>query len=868
MRRTYPPAPGTAAVAVAAFATAALALAPGADASAQTLAPAPPSGAPTALYFADAAWADVDGDGDADLLQLGYAADETSVTQLYLNDGDGNLTLDARADFPALADGGAAFADTDGDGDLDLALAGMLDFRPGGGATDAYSSVWLNDGTGAFALGTANLPAPRRPVPTWTDHDGDGAPDLFISGDPAGGTPFAALLLNDGRGALVVPSDTFLVPAGSAGGRTAVADFDGDGRLDLFPYGHGTTPRLFFNRGDTGYVAGSFTGFTTPTAVAAGDVDGDGDADFVASGADRLFGDATYVLRNRGDGTFEERERTPLPGYSSRGHTALADVNGDGALDVLLSTAADGVDKGFEIGLNDGTGAFALLTHNVLLGTDFGDFAVADADGDGDLDVYVVGETRPYGLESQLYLNGGAADFGAAYPDVTPIVSGALAFGDLDGDGDPDLLSFGDGFAERYRNDGGRLRRVHAPALVRLSDAGAALGDIDGDGDLDAVAVGYTANTEGAGAAVVYRNDGTGAFAADTTGTLPGLHEPAVALADLDGDGDLDAFLAGGTDRGGFRGSAGWYRNDGTGVFAPADTTTFAPVADAKATLGDVDGDGDVDIVLSGRVAGQDVNRLYRQGPAGDFAEDAEAPFPGIVARAVALGDVDGDGDVDAVAAPIFGALRLYRQGDDGGFVFDETQVLPRVNFATGVPQFALADVDGDGDADLVTPGASVSEEADTGPLMVNDGNGGFTAVPEPGLPSAIRAGLAVADVDGDGRDDVLVSGETGPTRDRVRFAGLYYGEAGVSAVADAEGYVFRVAPNPVRAGATVSVRGDSPLAEATTVDVLDATGRVVAAARVRDGGADVTLPQLPAGLYVVRVRGAGGVAARMLVVD
>src|SRR5262245_36644942 len=188
-----------------------------------------------------------------------------------------------------------------------------------------------------------------------------------------------------------------------------------------------------------------------------------------------------------------------------------------------------------------------------------------------------------------------AQPFGVTHP-MLPVENDpamALALGDVDGDGDPDAYLGFDGQNRLYLDDGnGTFADVTAtnlPAVLDVTRA-VALGDVDGDGDLDA----FAAND---GQDRLHLNNGTGVFTEATATNLPFFfgNARAVALGDVDGDGDLDAYLGNGA--GSIWGQEGLFLNDGTGVFADATATNLPVVSDLTfaVALGDVDGDGDLD---------------------------------------------------------------------------------------------------------------------------------------------------------------------------------------------------------------------------------------------------------------------------------
>jgi hypothetical protein len=166
-----------------------------------------------------------------------------------------------------------------------------------------------------------------------------------------------------------------------------------------------------------------------------------------------------------------------------------------------------------------------------------------------------------------------------------------------------------------------------------------ALGDVDGDGDLDAL---VTNNWDQADK--VWLNDGTGTFN-DSGQSLGSADSMGVALGDVDGDGDLDAFVATmDYDHSSGEANKVW-RNDGTGTFTETQSLGSAP--SVAVALGDVDGDGDLDAFVANRAG---ANKVWRNDGTGTFT-DGNQSLGSADSLGVALGDVDSDGDLDAFVA-------------------------------------------------------------------------------------------------------------------------------------------------------------------------------------------------------------------------
>ena len=658
---------------------------------------------------ASVALGDVDGDGDLDMV----CANPGYQSRLYLNDGAGHFTDVTGARMPA----GSwltpivRLGDVDGDRDPDIVLGGGQD------------RLYLNDGTGHFTDATAG----RLPIVTrWTsaiamdDVDGDGDLDLALGNDGQN-----RLYVNDGRGDFTDVSASHLPTDGDPTKAMLLDDVDGDGDRDLVCGNHallqgqhmvGQQNRLYLNDG-----AGRFTDVTAShmpvdadwnLALALGDVDGDLDLDLVCgNGADRLY-------LNDGAGRFTDATATRLPPQS--GPTTalvLGDVGGDGHLDL--------VGNGFyqdRLYLNDGHGHFVDATtwRSQWLGEqpDLGSTVLVDVDGDGDLDAV------QYGWYPGVEINDGLGNFVEATGAGMPVVATMIALGDVDSDGDVDLVvangALTCGWLQNglYLNDGtGTFADATAARLPLDRDltTSVVLGDVDGDLDLDIVFGAIEGSgTDGCPSQPaqnrLYLNDGRGFFTDATAARLPVAVESARALAlgDVDGDGDPD-IVCGNTGL-----SSGWppsnpaqqdriYLNDGTGTFTDG-TATRLPIERTvtwNVTLGDVDGDGDLDLLCDQfDTGGASIGRLFLNDGVGRFADVTNARLPGGVWTGGVLADADGDGDLDIV----LGGLQLFVNDGTGTFTDATATRMPRMPVGFNGP-VALGDLDGDGDSDLVCGG-------------------------------------------------------------------------------------------------------------------------------------------------------------------
>lgn len=337
---------------------------------------------------------DVDGDGDVDIIVANgqHSAPPTIPLQdvmLQINDGNGHFTDEASIRLPPSAFGqqlanAVILGDVDGDGDLDAYVANG---SSGGVLCTSLGSqnlLWINDGSGNYTDETFRLPVYPPDCSfdaTFGDIDGDGDLDIVVANVGYGGLgEVNRILINDG-----INSGTF--------------------------------------------VDRTFSAFTSSPAditytVALGDLDGDSDLDMVVGNAP-ASAPPNRFLRNDG-GVFTDVGVT-WTGYSPYRpvwDVKLADMNGDGSVDILMSNALDGLRM--ILMLNQGGWHFTVQT--IYVSYQYG-LDVADVDSDGDMDILVSLATPKHGgFPLRLLLNSG--DSSPTFEDVTGGLAGYLAFGE------------------------------------------------------------------------------------------------------------------------------------------------------------------------------------------------------------------------------------------------------------------------------------------------------------------------------------------------------------------------------------------------------------------------------------------------------
>lgn len=307
---------------------------------------------------------------------------------------------------------------------------------------------------------------------------------------------------------------------------------------------------------------------------------------------------------------------------------SLGDLDEDGDLDAFVANGING-EEASEVWLNNGHGVFSIKEQDPVYGTGLD---LGDLDNDGDLDVFIVG----WEDAGRVLLNDGTAIFKDSGQKLGEEGGFDVTLGDLDGDSDLDAFIAHEKENTVWLNDGEGVFHDSGQLLGSNYSAAVGLTDVDGDSDLDAVVAGWDEPGK------VWLNDGNGKFT-DSGNTLsPGsIHMHGLAVGDLNADGAADAFLAGSP-------SQIWF-NDGTGELIISEQR-FSSSAGDTAAFGDMDGDGDPDIYLAAGDWVHSDDKLWLNDGNGLFT-DSNLPLSTEFTSGIGLGDLDGDGDLDAFVA-------------------------------------------------------------------------------------------------------------------------------------------------------------------------------------------------------------------------
>jgi hypothetical protein len=554
----------------------------------------------------------------------------------------------------------------------------------------------------------------------------------------------AVYLLGNGQGGFGSPQLTSFPAQTSV---AVLADADGDGNLDLV-----TNNTLYPGDGQGGFLAGipfqstdgQNAGATVSNAVAVADLNGDGFLDAATANGNS---NTVSIFLNQGGRRLVQSGASFWSGNQPVA-VAIADVNWDGKPDLVVTNAAE---SDLSVFLGKGNGAFsAPIAEYAVGGSPTTRPLLADFNGDGDIDV-VLSDNQSSVV---LALGNGDGTFQAVpvssvvVPPGTNSLGGAIsiASADLNGDGVPDFVvgqsstSPGLGLVVFLTATGGSLGKgvAYAPSTA-LSYV--AVGDLYQDGKADIVASNWAT-----GAVEVLRGNGDGTFQSPTSIALPGITNGLV-VADLNGDGWPDVAVAG-------QNSVVYVLlNNGKGALALSGTYSISG-AGSELAVADVNDDGKPDLCVTMGATSRVAVLLGNGNGSFAAAPDYDTTMPGVYG--IAVGDVNNDGFRDLiVTSPSTGSIAVGFGNGDGTFnspnIYAASSLSSPLNPSPG--EVALSDVNEDGNPDIVYANSGYSSVG----ILLGDGGGNFYGPTE--FPAGGGAlAVAIADLKHNGWPDVVTA--------------------------------------------------------------------------------------------------------------
>jgi len=659
-------------------------------------------------------------------------------------------------------------------------------------------------GTGAAALAQQfpleTYPTLQAPVQSIAgDVNGDGRPDVVVRNITTLQT-----LLGGANG--------LLQPGASGGSLSATLDFtfadvNLDGRLDLIATQSSPSRILVLTGNGAGaFAAPTVSQMTTIPGIAVrievADLQGIGRPDIVAVQQSRFS-----VLFHQPDFTYQLTQNSPHT-YVGLSDVAIGDMDGNTTPDLVA--IADGV---VATHLNDGTGslpqtALSFLPSLGILPVHRG--VLSDVTDDGNLDLCMIFVDTEGAASLNVHAHNGGYSFLPPSLSIPTVVPNALATRDLNGDGRIDFVMTSDAAQQLITYLSTAEQGIAESTPVRTPISGTAgklllggLEDLDLDGGADAVMT-----VQGQNSLLVVRREPKGDWVRPID--LPFADAgPELSLGDLDRDGAVEAAAInpGGSELRLLRGF-------GAGNFALASTVAL-PSPGTEVLMADLNQDDQLDVVVSSMQGGCGLFLLMGDGSGGAQLDQELSYFDNDgVLTSTAIADLDGDGFLDLASGfslkPIgVGGRIVVSRGTSKGFEPPSIATAP-----ASVGKLLAGDVDGDGSKEVLDVVAGSSQ------IHIWKQEGGALASMAPYVQNLMYSSSgALGDLNGDGRDDLLVSD---PQKDSVwvalgaangflgaqqRSTGFVFGGGARIACADVDADGFRDALVALKTGAVM--RGD-----------------------------------------------------------
>jgi PKD repeat protein len=795
------------------------------------------------LYDSYAAWGDYNNDGFLDIILTGSTAlnsgDLKSV--IYKNNGNNTFT-DIKANLAGEAYGSATWVDYDKDGDLDLHLS-------------RSSDIYRNDGNNVFTAVKANVAGAYDGYSPWGDYDNDGDLDILNMED----------ILNNNNGIFSKINAGITRVWGY--GSSAWGDYDNDGDLDFLVTGAGeSTPvtKMYKNNGSGEFTEAYFMDLPVViySDVSFFDFNNDQKLDILISGTDINGNRLTKLFQNNLDIT---NSKPSVPSNLTFNYSTL-NFNWDAASDnetpqkslqynIRVGTSPGGYNKLSPMALSDGkrliyqTGNAGLNTQFYLsLDTNITYYwNVQTIDNQMSASAWTSNKSLALKGHPTIFISSTESDstnnshipvlFTFSHPvinfdisDITvtngvikeftevksglvwsakinPVSEGkitikvskgkvqkmdgkgnlesnllsfrfyfltrvntgfgtltnsSVTWGDYDNNGLMDVLLTGDNGTKKitkiYRNNGNESFSDINAGLFGYSSGNALWGDYDNDGFLDILVFGLDERGYDYSSFKIYHNNTKGLFEEVSTNiNFKGIYSTSANWSDYDNDGDLDILLSGKISLMGNEDEVtNLYRNDGNNIFTDIKAGLIG-LANSASAWGDYDNDGDLDLIISGFSTTRSegitysirTSKVYRNNGNGIFTE-INSGIKGVFNSSAEWGDYDADGDLDILLTGNASDGRISEiYRNNGDDTFSNIKAgLMGIENGTGT----WGDYDNDGDLDVLLTGSGISK------IYRNDGKDKFTDI-NTSMKGVTSGSSGWCDYDEDGDQDIIVTG-------------------------------------------------------------------------------------------------------------
>jgi hypothetical protein len=348
--------------------------------------------------------------------------------------------------------GSAEWCDFDNDGFLDIIVTGNSPIK--------VTKLYHANGDSTFTImNNTNIVGVDISSVDWGDFNNDGFKDIIICGRNASNQPTTSLYMNNGGTSFSLVQNTIFENVYS--GASKWGDYNNDGNLDLFITGHngnGLIAKVYRNNGSA--LSYSFTEETSSNIkgiwkgdAAWFDYNNDGKQDIIITGDTSYYNPATVIYKNNGDNSFTKLNSTNIDG-GIFGKLDVGDYDGDGYMDIVVMGITNTSDI-TKIYKNLANGKFADQITNTLVGYSQGIVKWGDYDGDGDLDLFAAGHNSYpiYSHDAIVYVNNGNNSF--VELNNVPFVGFQAAtadWADFDNDGDLDIIIAGNYLTQSSRS--------------------------------------------------------------------------------------------------------------------------------------------------------------------------------------------------------------------------------------------------------------------------------------------------------------------------------------------------------------------------------------------------------------------------------